>query len=430
MNYIQTNEIEIQTDILSLTYPLYPDISYDICKELYRGDLYCNLLKNFTKSCLENLNESIFSHKKSANRTITNLLASWFFTLYQYYDFKDDPFFPTNYSYTNTLEKTLKDYCSLSKIDCKEKINNIITDLSCYYKNILEKLKEYKIQNNIIFVTKINIYQKRDKESITFYKLILNDNMPKIMNNKLNNIINNIIIPVNQYNMMKNRYNGNDIDNIIWIIIYRYQLLSSNNNQLAVLQHILEKMKNDFNLSVECFASAINGSLSNYCSLYYDVEKYFGSIGSFFQMIPTKGVYSFNPPYQYDIISNGITRIINIMKLSKTEDVENKLCFIITIPIWDIEGKKYMKENMTENNNNTIDYDDFNIMNDIRQSIYFKGLRMISKNDFTYFDHNFHLYKNKTIQNTYVIIMSNYECDYIEKINKYDFFSYDNNNII
>ena len=92
---------------------------------------------------------------------------------------------------------------------------------------------------------------------------------------------------------MKERYynnsnNNNNLNIILWIIIYRYQLLSSNNNQLAVLQHILEKMKNDFNLSVECFASGINGSLTNYCSLYYDVEKYFGSIGSFFQMIPIK----------------------------------------------------------------------------------------------------------------------------------------------
>ena len=179
-------------------------------------------------------------------------------------------------------------------------------------------------------------------------------------------------------------------------------------------------MQFDFNLSVECFASAINGTLSHYCSLYYDVEKYFGSIGSFFQIIPIRGTYSFNPPYQFDIISNGINHIINIMNNS---NILNELCFIITIPIWDIEGKKYMKSLQSENNNDKINYEDFNIMATIKQSIYFRGLRMISKNDFTYFNHNFHLYKNKTIQNTYVIIMSNYNCNYIEKINTYDFFN-------
>ena len=59
--------------------------------------------------------------------------------------------------------------------------------------------------------------------------------------------------------------------------------------------------------------------------------------------------------------------------------------------------------------------------NIIRKNQYFKGLRMISKDDFTYMDHNFYLFKNKTIQNTYVIVMSNYENNYMEKINMYNF---------
>ena len=416
MNKIETNKI-------TLLYPSYPNIQYDISKELYRGELYCNLLKLFNKSCLENLKEEIFSHKKNAHITITNLLASWFFTLYQYYDFKDDPFYPTNYNYTDILVKTLQDYCSLSNIDYTDKINNIVNDLLYNYSIILQKLNEYNIvpnnivPNNIVVTT---ITQKRHNENISFSKLILNKNYTNY-SNRLNNIINNIIIPYNQYNNIKNKYNDiNNIDDILWIIIYRYQLLSSNNNQLAVLPHILNKMTSEFNLSVECFASAINGTLSHYCSLYYDVEKYFGSIGSFFQMIPIRGTYSFNPPYQFDIISNGINHIINIMNNS---NILNELCFIITIPIWDIEGKKYMKSQQSENNNDKINYEDFNIMTTIKQSIYFRGLRMVSKNDFTYFNHNFHLYKNKTIQNTYVIIMSNYNCNYIEKINTYDFYN-------
>jgi hypothetical protein len=239
------------------------------------------------------------------------------------------------------------------------------------------------------------------------------------MCNKLNNIVNNIMIPVEQYNMMKDRYNNNDnnMDTIIWIILFRYQLLSSNNNQLAVIPSIYNNMINDFNLSVECFASAINSSLDCFCSIYYDVEKYFGSIGNFFNIIPIRGVYSFNPPYQYDIISNGIYKIINHM-----DNTNDELCFIITIPIWDNEGKQIMLENNMENNNNIIKYDDFEIMTVIKHSKYFRGLRMISKDNFTYMDHNFYLFKNKTIQNTYVIVLSNYENNYINIINKYNFF--------
>ena len=107
------------------------NINIDINKEIYRGELYCILLKSFTKSCLNNLNESVFSHKKVYTRTITNLLASWFFTLYQNCDFSVDDFFPSDYKNSNNIiKRILIDYCSLHKIDdLDNKINNIISDL-------------------------------------------------------------------------------------------------------------------------------------------------------------------------------------------------------------------------------------------------------------------------------------------------------------
>jgi hypothetical protein len=413
MNSFITNEIH-------LLYPKYKTNKHDINKEIYRGELYCNLLKDFTKSCIENLNEKVFSHKKPLNKTITNLLSSWFFTLYQYYDFKDDPFFPTNYNHTKTLFKTFEDYCSLDTIDDHiNKINIIISKLINNYNIILIKLNNYIDSSNPIDMYKKIIYQERNNETIAFYKFVIS--IKHISNNKLNNIINNIILPIKQYDIMKQRYNGNieDLDTIIWIILYRYQLLSSNNNQLAILQNILDQMKNDFDLSYECFASGINGSLTNYSSIFYDVEKYFGSMGSYYNIVPIKGTFSFNPPYQYDIINNGILQMIKHL-----DNTQEDLSFIITIPIWDLEGKKYMEDNMMKNNNNIINYEEFIIMNIIKQSKYFKGLRMISKDNFTYFDHNFYLYKNKTIQNTYVIIMSNTNNEMISTINGYDFYTY------
>ena len=48
----------------------------------------------------------------------------------------------------------------------------------------------------------------------------------------------------------------------------------------------------------------------------------------------------------------------------------------------------------------------------------------ISKNDFTYIDYNFHLFKNTTIQNTYLIVLSNFKNNYITKINEYDFYNF------
>jgi hypothetical protein len=409
----------IKTDKFELLYKNNNiNTTLNLSLEIYRGELYCELLKNFTKSCLRNLGENVFSHKKNYTRTITNMLASWFFTCYQKNDFELDAFYPSNYLDNDIIiKRTLIDYCSLHNINnINNKIDIIINDLHNYYSNLLNKLINYNNQI-VVKIKKNKISFDRNHKSVLFYNFEITNNL--YVCNKLTNVINNIMIPIEQYDIMKNKYTGNieSIDDIIWTILFRYQLLSSNNNQLAILPNIYKKMEDDFDLSVECFASAINSSSKYFCSLYYDVEKYFGSIGNFFNIIPISGTFSFNPPYQFDIISNGIYKLIEHLK-----NTNNNLVFIITIPIWDNEGKEYMANNNMENNNNIIKYDDFHIMNEIKSSIYFKGLRMISKDNFTYMDHNFYLFKNKTIQNTYVIVMSNYDCNFIEIINKYDFY--------
>ena len=59
--------------------------------------------------------------------------------------------------------------------------------------------------------------------------------------------------------------------------------------------------------------------------------------------------------------------------INHMENTKEKLAFIITIPIWDNEGKQIMFNNNMENNNNIIKYNDFEIMNVIKTSLYFKA---------------------------------------------------------
>ena len=49
---------------------------------------------------------------------------------------------------------------------------------------------------------------------------------------------------------------------------------------------------------------------------------------------------------------------------------------------------------------------------------------MISKNNFTYPDHNFHLFKNSTIQNTYIFVLSNDLKKDFEKLRDFNFRGY------
>ena len=242
-----------------------------------------------------------------------------------------------------------------------------------------------------------------------------------IKDKRLLNILNNILIPIPIYEKLTKVYTGpeNKIDEYLWGIIFRYQLLGSNNHQLAVLPNIMKSMNNDYNLNFECFASTINSTFPLYCSIYYDLEHYFGSIGSFFNITPIKGTYGFNPPYQKDIIELGVNKLFTFL-----ENTEEPLTFIITIPIWDNDGKAIMKEKYNnELEKQNIDYGEFDIINQMKTSKFYAGLRMIPKEQFTYIDHNFELYKNKTIQNTYVIILSNHLL-ILDSLNNYDFESF------
>ena len=123
-----------------------------------------------------------------------------------------------------------------------------------------------------------------------------------------------------------------------------------------------------------------------------------------------------NPPYQKDIIEIALMKSLTFLLQAKEN--KNDLTFIITIPIWDLEGKKNFINNLSYQN---IDYGDFEIIKKISESEFHIITRMIAKENFTYIDHNFKLSKNKTIQNTYVIILSTNEKLDTKKILEYDF---------
>jgi hypothetical protein len=396
----------------------------DPIMELYRGKIYCHIIKIFIHLVTQSLGIEIFSIKKSYPRTLTNLLSSWMFTLYAFNTNNNDPFFPDNFDNLEPLRLTLLDFCKYENLDknYEEIINNILVEFIDYLNIQLDILSKYKISpfylnsKDNYQITKKLIVQKRDETNLQFYKYKIIVSFG-IKNKRLLNILDNILLPIDVYNKLKSRYTGNpkDMDTIIWIIIFRYQLLGSNNHQLGILPNIIHQMKSDYNLNFECFASAINSTLNNYCSIYYDLEKYFGSKGNFFNLDITEGTYSFNPPYQKNIMDEGIKKLFSLLETAETNN--KNLTFIMTIPIWDKEGQEIL------NQQNKIDYGDFQIMKEVKESKYFIGLRIIAKDDFTYLDHNFKLYKNKTIQNTYIIILStNKEIDF-SKINNYNFYN-------
>ena len=139
----------------------------DINFEIYKGELYFNLLNNFIHDCVTIFNQEIFSFKKNFIRTITNLLSGWFFYMYSKYDFTGDYFFPNNYHDNEYLKKTIRDYCSIDtnlKNNFNKLIEVLIEKVNINYKNILKNIEDYNNKNinynvtvNKIIIEKIKI---------------------------------------------------------------------------------------------------------------------------------------------------------------------------------------------------------------------------------------------------------------------------------
>jgi hypothetical protein len=353
----------------------------NIYNELNETMKYKDLLKKFIELSLKYFSKNIFENKKGYNITLANILSSWVFSQYQ---IKYNGFFPV-YSNFNLIIDIFKD---LSQIKDSNKYLFLELEFKTFYNSI--KNKKYTFNENI------QIFSKKKK-----------------INNKLYIIYNNELkILSNNYYKLKNFYNGETklFDFYIWVLLLRYEILGSNNHQLGISPIIINNLKNDFNLIHELFASPINCTLNSYCSIYVDVEKYFGSVGNFFNYDLKSGFYTFNPPYQVDIIEKGFNKLFEYL------DKDEKYGFFITVPIWDNEGKSNF------NYNEKVIYNDFDIMYKVKKSKYLKLKLEIPKEKFSYLDHNNYNIKNITIQNTYVFILANYDDDF-DKIKKYDFYN-------
>jgi hypothetical protein len=138
------------------------------------------------------------------------------------------------------------------------------------------------------------------------------------------------------------------------------------------------------------------------------------SIIDILDLIPDKKIINLGLfLHQKNIIDLGYKKISHHLQIASEQN--KLLTFFLTIPVWDKEGQKII------NYNNKIDYGEFEVIDLIKKSPFFRGLRIISKEEFTYIDHNFKLLKNKTIQNTYFILLSSSNISF-DKVNTYNFY--------
>ena len=68
-------------------------------------------------------------------------------------------------------------------------------------------------------------------------------------------------------------------------------------NQAALGPGMMRALAENFGVEFECFASPLNQHFERFCSLFPDVDRWWGSKGSFFDWEPVSGSFEVNPPF-------------------------------------------------------------------------------------------------------------------------------------
>lgn len=293
-----------------------------IYKELMRKNIFEKIYNIFYNFIIELKKKNKLDVYKLLKYKLREYVSMWFWEQ----DLKEDSVIPF------LAEKRYKYFLECINFYLKKSFaENILQDL----KNKINS-EFYKLYQN--FKNKKNINLRIKKKIIGSYIKL---------ETEFENKIYSIDIKKKLYKQLKKKYKYFNKDNnykkYIFCLCFRYFYIDASNQQLAIIPQIKKKFKK-IGVNFELFGSAINTFSKYYCSLYYDIEKFFGSRGSFFNIILKEGIYWCNPPYNNDIMTDCS------LKLIKSLD-NNNIGFLITIPIWDQETKKYIKDKILFNYN-------------------------------------------------------------------------------
>jgi hypothetical protein len=408
-----------------------------IYNEILRYKIINNLIKIFNKEIIKfkknishNKLNKIFKYNK-----LNELIQRWCWVQYNNNTILDDviPYVnDNNYNYDEFLE------------DFNYILNTNITNDNAIIKSLKLKVKQYlykyyKIYSNLIKESvnlKLTI-KKLDKiifiveynKDINIKLNIENDNNLKIKQIISYELYERLNMKIKKYFNDNFPEKKNVNYNIyIFCLVFRYSYIDSGNQQLAIDSRIKDLFK-VYGVDFELFGSGINVVSNNYCSLFYDIEKYFGSKGNFYDINIYQGIYWCNPPYDDRIMTKTANKLINIML------TEKNIAFIITIPIWDNKTKAISFNDIIKDyniNSNADDHLDYQIYSLLKP--YIKSELIIPKKRIPYF--NYRLNTPIYAVDTYMLIVyHNIEGKYINnilsvfdtiiKLDKDDYFNID-----
>lgn len=109
--------------------------------------------------------------------------------------------------------------------------------------------------------------------------------------------------------------------------------------QSAAPETVFDVLRKRLGVSFECFASPLNCRYDAFCSAFVDVDRPFGSVGSFWRFRPNEGSFQANPPFDRAIITRCARRVDELLRGAG----RRAMSFVVMVPRWtDNEGWKAM----------------------------------------------------------------------------------------
>ena len=294
----------------------------------------------------------------------------------------NDPIF-SNKEYYNPLEDfffyKLKKTINLTDKDLKVKVKELLHDIS------IDKLIQDKF-NKLLKYYKSGDYLK-DEEKVNF-KIEGNSNKINFTVDKYN-----FTLATDLFHKIKKQYNDKfdlGFEYILTCLCLRYMIFGSISFLQQALHPILfRQFKKELDIKVELFSSILNVYEDNkYFSLFYDIEKYFGSFGSVYYADFISGNYEATIPSDETMNIVSVNKILDSIK-------KDDILFVVKIVGWGKQMDKYKKEycskerKMSQMYLNSIRNKKINVKNSVpnkilKNNIYedYKPLLMIQKSKY------------------------------------------------
>ena len=392
--YIKNNNYEFNFKI-----PKHKISTINPLIEIKRYTIFNNIKTDFLNILLENIKpNNIRNNTKNLKQLTTETLIRFIFLGIFYNKNTFDPLFPYNFdNYTqvikdiNNIILIENDNLLTNKIISELNLKNRFNQANIELYNYIKKTKFNLIKFDITKYIKHNI--EYEKIAYGDYFIILNsfvkqklvDKYIYFKNIKLNNEY------INNLELISENSIYNTFLNHIWCVMFRYFIINDNNQ---LILNIHEELDTYYNNNFELFASSIN-SYKNYCSLFYDIEKNFGSYGNFFNINIISGFYKANMPYDEEIMKLSCNKLVTMLKKSN-----KPLACLLCMPVWDYEGKKKLTNKKIENH-----YGKYDALDILMESNLITYKKIISKKNINYLSIN--NMKKISATNTYIIIIEN-----------------------